>query len=119
MTDLEEELDLDWDPLALDLILDDLEEDVTSVQGLEALEKSVVRSIRSSKYTFQLINCHQRDVPRLLNNLEEELENKESLLKLGKINLEFDIQSKKLKVEAPVESQEPKTITQVINLLEL
>jgi len=97
-------IDLKWDPLALDIVLDDYELEPLTVENLAAIHQSFSISIRGSNHAQQLINCDPEEVPGLLIDLGEEIENlHQSIVVLGSIDLKYDFATQRLLFDCMIE----------------
>jgi len=90
-------IDLKWDSINLGITLDDYGLEPLTVENAGAVHQSYRISIRSSVYTQSLINCDAGNVPGLLIDLQEEIENLHyRTIVLNTIDIKYDFSAKKL-----------------------
>ncbi len=108
--------DVKWDSVTLGPKLNEIGDDFEYVYNEDAVAQVVYLAIRDSDNAQYLVNSHPCDVAERLNQLTEELENKEWSIELGSITLNFDYGAKKLEFSAITAGQVKKPIRFSLNL---
>lgn len=111
-----EGIDLKWDPVKLDIVFDGYDLEHELIQGIDTIFQSIDISLRFNPCTIRLINCDQEDVPDLLRNLRDNLENNHKEIILGSIRLSFDYVDRRLSGECTVQAPGQPELTKYIEM---
>ena len=103
-------VDIKWDSVALGPKLNDEGTDFEYVYNEKAVGQVIHLAIRDSEYTPQMINALPAKLQLLLNQLKDELEDKEWSVALGSISLDIDFETKQLVFTGKTESVNPQSI---------